>query len=167
MESCELPMRDLPGHRAGFIPGVPGVPLTIRIYAAVLAAGGLLAALLCGGGAIALAATTPFIDPEEPRLLFAGSAACWSGIGLFVYRLGLGLSRGEKQAVYGICAVVLEALGWAVASFLSVWPFQLLLAGLVVVVFGPLALLALAHRGSFGQTQREGRCERPSPDSEP
>jgi len=80
-----------------FLPGDPRIPTFIRVYAAIIAALNIISVIIIGLGAI-----LSLLAGKTAGLLVAGLQLA---LGVLVVRLALGLAKGERLAVCGLCVV--------------------------------------------------------------
>ena len=92
------------------LPGNPEIPALVRFWAAFITAANLL--LMALGGFLLYIGLLASEDRETGARVLAGFF--YIVVGLIMYRLGLGLRRGERASVYGFSLVGVIALGWSI-----------------------------------------------------
>ena len=123
---------------SGFIKGDPSIPALVRVYGNVIAAANIVGIVFTIIGALA-----EVVQSGNPFALIPAAIAF--AIEYVMLRLGQGLYRGERQAVYGIC--ILGGLGIAlgvVCLFGSPVAGAIIL-GLVAVLYAPPIIVAFGR----------------------
>jgi len=141
-ESDAQPVPERDQETSGFIKGDPRIPAVVRVY------GNVIAALNIAGMVLAIIGTlADMVTSGNPFALIGGAIVC--AIGYVMLRLGQGLYRGERQAVYGICVLAILGVGLAVLSFFSSAMVGAVVLGIVCLLYGPPIIVAFGHWNLF------------------
>lgn len=156
MEASKSEVKNQPAPRWPFVRGDPNLPRYVRGYSAVLS--GIGAA---GIAIMVLGLATKILDVFfstgrfewrgrwQGGLRELGMIACWLGISVFVNRVGRGLRRGERPALYGVCVMPIGCIIWAGIAAVSDSQDNMMSAVLLFLLSAPLAVLAALNWRRF------------------